>query len=242
VNLPVSLACVGDPEDTLDWSGITHLVHAELLGLGHDPVWIDARPSGRLLTPARRAITAAHLALAWSQRQEIIDVRANAHRLTEVGAWNARLTGATAAARRRSLRAPAEVIQLRGDFVPARDTRTVIFEDITVAQVAEHRSWTLSQPAPPGLVQRRVAHQARAHRRAYASGMTSLWVADSVCRDYGVSRDKVHIVGLGAQALADNPDRCWDRPVSSGSAWTGAAKRRRCGESVPRGAFRVSRR
>lgn len=208
----IGLACAGDPHDRWDWSGITAHVFAELQRLGHEPVWVDARPTGAPLHQARWAVTGMQVPAAVRSRAPGESLTAAARRLADAATLNARLHGLTARARHRRARAPAQLVQLRGDFLPVPGTRTVILEDATVSQVAEHGWWMFSRPVPGALTRRRIAHQRLAHRRAVASCAPSRWVADALIGDYGISPERVHIVGLGADALVAAPDRAWETP------------------------------
>ena len=66
--------------------------------------------------------------------------------------------------------------------------------------VSYSRSRKFAKPtiAPaPRLLRRRIDFQRRAYERAVACCATTFWAADSIVRDYGVSPDKVHVVGVG---------------------------------------------
>lgn len=235
--LPVGVACAGDPRDPWDWSGIPHNICLELTKMGHPPVWIDARPTGHLFGAARRLVAAAHIrdGRRLSGNESVWE---GAYRISAASAEYAGLLGIVAATRRLRASAPRQVIQLRGDFLPARGTRTVLFEDIIVPQVAAHRWWAFKAEVPDHVVRRRVEHQARAHRRAVASCVTSGWVRDAICQHYGVPYARVHVVGQGAQTLVDAPPRAWDTPKF---LWIGLDWQRKAGDRVLRAFAEVRR-
>ena len=133
-----------------------------------------------------------------------------AKRLADVGTANAPLLTLTAAARGRH--APPRLIQIRSDFVPVPGARTAILDDITVAQVAEHGGWALAPKAPRRLIRRRIAQQRLAHRRATGSCVASAYAGASLRDDYGIDPHQIHVVGFGAETIADGHERDWSVP------------------------------
>jgi glycogen synthase len=73
----------------------------------------------------------------------------------------------------------------------------------------------------------------RAQRRAYEAAraccVTSRWAADSIVEDYGIEREKVHVVGIGRNHDAAPCDRDWSRPRF---LWVGAEWERKNGPAV----------
>ena len=71
----------------------------------------------------------------------------------------------------------------------------------------------------------RVARQRRAYDQAVACCLTSRWAAESVIRDYGISPEKVHVVGVGPQPRRRGGEaRLGGRRASCSSGWTGSAR------------------
>jgi glycosyltransferase involved in cell wall biosynthesis len=232
----LGLVFAGDPRDPWEWSGIPHAILRELAALGHDPAWVDARPNTAPLRAARRAVVAAHVPVGVALRSGERP-RAAAKRLADAGTANAHLLALTAAVRARRAAAPTALVQIRGDLLPVPGARTAILEDITVAKVAEHRSWAFAHGAPQGLTRRRIAQQRRAHHRAAASCPASHWCAASLRDDYGIDPARIHVVGFGAEPLAAPAERDWSVPRL---LWIGLDWERKGGDAVVR-AFRALR-
>ncbi|HEX3803724.1 MAG TPA: glycosyltransferase family 4 protein [Solirubrobacteraceae bacterium] len=104
------------------------------------------------------------------------------------------------------------IVQIGTGYTLPATTPIVTFEDMTVAQVKTYPylGWDLLSTRA---FNARVAAQRRAYERAIACCLTSPWAAESVVRDYGVPREKVHVVGVGRNhSAASVGDRDWSEP------------------------------
>jgi glycosyltransferase involved in cell wall biosynthesis len=176
---------------TVDWSGVPAGLDRGLRALGHEPVHVPAGIPHVL----RRATDV--LALVAHRRRGL--------GLTAPPAVRVRTAAVTRGLRRAQ---PLDGLVLMGTtFEIPRSVPFVTYDDMTVPQFARlthlparaEAAWT--------------ARQARALRDARACCATADWVAESLIRDYQVARDRIEVVGLGANIdLADPGERDWRVP------------------------------
>ena len=125
---------------------------------------------------------------------------------------------------RRRLRGPRRfdaIVQLgTGYSLPLATAAVVTLEDMTVPLAHQLGFAGYRDLSPRALTARRAA-QARAYANAAACCATSAWAADSIVADYGIPRDRVHVVGVGANHLPQAVERDWTRPrfLFIGSDW-----------------------
>ncbi len=195
----IAIAFQGDATDPDSWSGVPAGLWRGLAETGFDPVAIDARFPGY-------AQLAHRLRMSWAD--------ATASRLFA--------TGAGLAAGRAASRARIDgAIAIGSGFVLPARLRAVTFEDMTVAQAM--RTGDPAYASLSGRAKRRWrSRQQAAYARSVACCVASHWAADSVVEEYGVPRERVHVVGLGCKMpLAVDPQRDWSAPrfVFAGFAW-----------------------
>jgi hypothetical protein len=195
----IAIAFQGDATDPRSWSGAPAGLWQGLDALDVERLAIDARFPGY-------AKLAHRLGMSWAQ--------AAANPLFASGAGFA----AGRAAGREQV--DAAIAIGTGFALPAR-VRTVTFEDMTVAQAMR-----TGDPAYNSLSERAKRRWRARQRRAYSRGVAccaaSHWAADSIVEDYGVPRERVHVVGLGCKMpFAENPPRDWSTPhfVFAGFEW-----------------------
>ncbi|MGD9737119.1 MAG: glycosyltransferase family 4 protein [Solirubrobacterales bacterium] len=195
----IAIAFQGDATDPDSWSGVPAGLWRGLAEAGFDRVAIDARLPGY-------ASLAHRLRLSWAE--------ATANPLFAAGAG-------IAAGRAASRAGVDSAIAIGSGFaLPAR-LRAVTFEDMTVAQ-AMRTGDPVYQSLSERAKRRWLARQRRAYERSVACCVASHWAADSVVEEYGVPRERVHVVGLGAKMpFARNPPRDWSTPrfVFAGFQW-----------------------
>lgn len=195
----IAIAFQGDVTDPASWSGAPAGLWRGLGDIAAERLAIDARFPGY-------AKLAHRLGMSWAQ--------ATANPLF---AFGASFAAGRAAARERI---DGAIAIGTGFTLPAR-VRAVTFEDMTVAQATR-----TGDPAYSSLSDRAKrrwrARQRLAYSRSVACCAASHWVADSIVEDYGVARDRVHVVGIGRKMpFTENPPRDWSTPrfVFAGFAW-----------------------
>lgn len=189
----VAVAAVGDPESPGTWSGITLGVLRGLRELGVEAIGFDLMlPSG--LEQAVLAVSA----LPTLNRYD-------AHGAAVTMALRSRL------ARRRPRRARVDgVIQIGTGFSLPDGVPYVTLEDMTLRQgAAIHPVFSrMSRRGVAGWERRRAV----IYRRARACAVASHWAADSLLADYGVARERVAVVGFGANHTVAPGARDWRPP------------------------------
>ena len=205
----IGVAFPGDPGDASAWSGTPAGIVRGLREAGAAPIAIPVQPSSPLVrSAALNAVAATYLRPGRDLRAVVSRARAAARAslvLSSVTSWSA------ASALQRAGRLDG-IIQIGTGYRLATDVPIATFEDMTVLQVLAHpySGWDLHGQRT---INARVAGQRRAYELATACCLTSPWAADSVRRDYGVSPEKVHVVGVGCNHGApDVGSRDWNQP------------------------------
>jgi hypothetical protein len=104
------------------------------------------------------------------------------------------------------------IVQLgTGYSLPRAAAAVVTLEDMTVPLARQLGFAGYCDLSSRALAARRTA-QARAYANAAACCATSAWAADSIVADYGIPRERVHVVGVGANHLPRRVERDWSRP------------------------------
>jgi glycosyltransferase involved in cell wall biosynthesis len=188
----VAVASVGDPESPATWSGVTAGLLSALreLGIATTPVDLSfARPFERALLTVGAARTRN---------------RFDAHGAPSTIAARGLL------ARRRARSGFDGVIQIGSGFVLPPGTRYVTLEDMTLRQAG------LAHPVFSRMSDRGVAAwekvRATVYSRARMCSVASHWTGDSLVADYGIERDRVAVVGFGANHPASAIERDWSSP------------------------------
>lgn len=171
----------------------------------------------RAPTPAlERAALLGGAALALTPR-DIVDMRAARARLWTASHASLPLSLARDRAVRRRLREAGRVdglVQYGGEYRSPSDLRMVTYQDSTVPQALRAYPW----PHLRGWSDRDVKRQVRRQRAAYESAVACCalthWAAESIVEDFGISPDRVHVVGLGANHVVDGSQitRDWSQP------------------------------
>jgi glycosyltransferase involved in cell wall biosynthesis len=192
----VALVSVGDTGSAAAWSGTPAGLTRGLGEHGVDVV--------HLTTQVPPALRAAVLGPSLAARR---------HR---DGAWlSPEAAWVRSAALRRRLRraAPLDgVVSLGTEAVPPPRPPYVTFEDMTVAQALALPDSPWSR-LPRGVAAAWRRRQQRMYDAAAGCCATSGWAAESIVRDYGVPRERVHVVGLGANQAPRPVARDFARPV-----------------------------
>jgi Glycosyl transferases group 1 len=186
----IALVQQGDPTDPATWSGVPARLTRGIEDAGCEvaPVRATFRGAGRILQVTR---------MSWA------DQSANG--------FFALASGAVAD---RTLRRSGEldgVVMIGTGYSLRTKLPTVTYEDLTVAQA-------LRRDEPPynevgGRAGRRWrGRQGRIYERSRACAVTSAFAAKSIVDDYGVSPEKVHVVGVGRNIDAGRVERDWSVP------------------------------
>jgi glycosyltransferase involved in cell wall biosynthesis len=216
---PIRVAFVqqGDPNRPDLWSGVSASLIGGLREVGCEVTPIDA--GSRAATRVAR-----RLGVDWARQS----------------ASRAHAAVASAAALRRLASAgPLDGIVMIGSGYRLRSSAPIVtFEDMTVAQAARR-----SDPAYEQLGERGVGRWIERQRRIYEFSrgccVASRWAAASLRDDYGVPREKAHVVGMGNNIQVDPAPRDWSRPRF---LFVGADWRRKCGDVVVEAFERVRER
>jgi glycosyltransferase involved in cell wall biosynthesis len=189
----VGVASVGDPRSPSTWSGVTAGILDGLAERGVATIPLD-------LSLPRRA-EQAMLATAAAPTRNRYD------------AEGAALTSRVRSRRARRACAPARVdgvIQIGTTFALPREVNYVTLEDMTLRQaVAVHPVFSrMSAAATESWERRRTGIYAAAR----ACTAASHWTADSLSGDYGVARERIAVVGFGANHRALAVQRDWRSP------------------------------
>jgi glycosyltransferase involved in cell wall biosynthesis len=204
------IAVVGqfDPANPRSWSGTPAGLRQGLAAAGAEPIAIDARPPG-----FARGARALRRPWTWEATNPAF--------AAACGAW-----GDLAIRRRRADGA----IAIGSGFLLRAGVPTVTFEDETIAQAMGQPGSPLATlgDRPRDRWQRR---QGAIYARADGCCVASHWAGGSIEEDYGVDRDKVHVVGCGRNIdAAPAADRDWSVPhfIFAGVNW----ERKRGGDVV----------
>jgi glycosyltransferase involved in cell wall biosynthesis len=176
---------------TVDWSGVPAGLARGLTAIGHEPVHV---PLG-MPYALRRATDLA--ALARHRRRGLGAMTGTAVR------WRTRV------ARRRLGEADglSGIVLMGTTFEIPHTTPYVTYDDMTVAQAGR------LQALPARLERAWRARQERALRDAAACCVTGAWVTGSLVEDYGLPRERIVEVGIGANVVSPPvEDRDWSVP------------------------------
>jgi glycogen synthase len=206
----VAILFPGDPTACSTWSGTPLGVLTGFTQSGIDACPVATTPPELVHSLALNAVALAHL-----------------HRSLKRGAketlrLSRRLARNTPAMSVLYTRAATHAISKHADLTAVVQIGTgygidttlplVTYEDMTIVQALDcgYPEWNrLSRRS----LRRRIDFQRRAYERAIACCATTFWAADSIVRDYGVSPDKVHVVGVGRNHSVDPPEqRDWSVP------------------------------
>jgi glycosyltransferase involved in cell wall biosynthesis len=208
--LRVGFAYPGDPDAPGTWSGTPASLANAIRQLGATVVPLNAEP------PRGVEWAAAHvLALLRLHRTRMPSLVERARVSRTIALYTGREMSAlrTRALRRRVRQAvPLDAaVQIQTNYALPPGLRVATFEDMTVRQAL-----TLPYPEWQNLSEREqaaaVARQARAYAQATACCFSTRWAADSAIDDYGVSAEKVHVVGVGRNHAPRPVPRSWDTP------------------------------
>lgn len=203
----IGITFPGDPSDRATWSGIPFGLTGGLEAVGIEVVPVRVEPPALLLAACSNAIATTYLRPRRDLKGAVRQARAAARTsdgIARVNSW------AAPKALRRAGRLDG-VIQIGTGYTLLADVPVATYEDMTIPQTRTHpyAGW--------GLLTRRsfaarMARQRHAYEQARACCLTSPWAAESVLNDYGISPQKVHVVGIGCNHVAPPAQRDWSEP------------------------------
>lgn len=213
----IALVQQGDPTDPATWSGVPARLSRGIEDAGCEvvPVRATFRGAGRILQVTR---------MSWADQ--------SASRLFAL---------ASGAVADRTLRRSGEldgVVTIGTGYSLRANLPAVTYEDLTVAQA-------LRRDEPPynevgeGAGRRWRDRQGRIYERSRACTVTSAFAGKSIVDDYGISPEKVHVVGVGRNIDAGGVERDWSVPRF---LFVGADWRRKRGAAVVTSFAEVRRR
>jgi glycosyltransferase involved in cell wall biosynthesis len=203
----VGIAFPGDPSHKATWSGIPFGLAGGLEAAGVEVVPVRVEPPAPLLAVCSNAIAGIYLRPQRDIKGAVRQARAAARAsdgIARVNSW------AAPKALRRAGRLDG-IIQIGTGYTLLAGVPVATYEDMTIPQTRTHpyTGWDL-------LTRRsfaaRMARQRRAYEQARACCLTSPWAAESVLNDYGISPQKVHVVGIGCNHVAPPAQRDWSKP------------------------------
>lgn len=208
----MALLFPGDPRDPSVRSGTPYGVLQGLMSLGAHVEVVDVRTAPRLehlaalaMSPLHQRSTAGLPPAARLRRGYSAALVAS-----DIARWrSARASRAVSALEARGRL--DGVVQLGAGYEVRSSVPRTVYDDMTVAQAARwsYPEWTTMSRR--GL-DARLAMQRRAYTSATACGMTSSWAAASALEDFGVDRERVHVVGAGSHDVPRTVARSWERP------------------------------
>lgn len=184
-----------DPRDPAGWSGVPAGLVRELGELGIDVVPVSAEPSALLGRPARGVLAALEAARlrARGRSEPMAFVRQVIERSSEL----AILRTATVRWRLRGSPPLDGAVQLGSEYALPAGIPLVTYDDMTVAQAVRSPCWPAWQALRPGSACRRMRRQDRIYTRVRRACLSTPWAAESARSDYGVSGQRLAIVGTG---------------------------------------------
>jgi glycosyltransferase involved in cell wall biosynthesis len=203
----IGIAFPGDPSHKATWSGIPSGLMGALAAAGVEAVPVRVEPPAPLLAISSNAVALTYLRPQRDLRVAVQQARAAARASASVAQVN---SWAAPKALRRAGRLDG-IIQIGTGYTLRSSVPVATYEDMTIPQTRTHpyTGW--------GLLTRRsfasrMARQRRAYEQAVACCVTSPWAAESVLNDYGISPQKVHVVGIGCNHIAPELRRDWSQP------------------------------
>ena len=213
----LALTFPSDPYASTSWSGTPAGLIRGLLGCGvavsgiglqlppilHKTV-IGTSALFRLRPPSRESRNVVHEALTRAR----------------VAPSQGRLETFLARRRLRGTRRFDGIVQLGTGYALPPAATVVTLEDMTVPLARQFGFDGYRDLSPRAFAARRDA-QARAYANAVACCATSAWAAESIVADFGIPRERVHVVGVGANHLPRMAERDWSQPrfLFIGSDW-----------------------
>jgi len=209
----IAVTCAGDPTDVATYSGTPSSllkgleeagVHALALRGDLGPraqIWFERLLVALALRPADLLDPGALRA----RRRSLRMTRGMSPIMPVARTWGAR--------RGLARLAPLDgIVQYGAGFDLAEDSSFATVEDATLKQVVEDFPWPwIGDPSPARLASMH-AQTRRRYERAKACTFMSHWAASSAIEDYGVSPEKMHVVGVGRNHEPPCPERDWSSP------------------------------
>lgn len=229
----IGVAFPGDPADRRTWSGTPSGIMRGLQSAGVAAVPVSVQARSRLVRSGALNLVAA------TYIRPGADLRAIASHARAAARASRALSIITERSAPRALRRAGSldgIIQIGTGYHLSTDVPVVTFEDMTVLQVMTHPypGWDLLSDRT---IKARIATQHRAYQRAAACCLTSPWAAESVIADYGIPREKVHVVGVGQNhSVRNGALRDWRQPRF---LFVGVEWERKNGDAVVRAFMRL---
>ena len=228
-SLALALSALGDPEDPAAFSGMPASIIGALRTVVERTVAISASPPPRTAAVAWRAG-----ALMTAGPSTYADRRTARARLWTLGQYSGPMHAASQRTTEARIRAAGRIdglVQLGGELTAPPGIPMVTLQDSTLAQAVREYPW----PHLEGLTNRAIERSLRWQRAAFGSAVAccaaSHWVADSLHADYWIPRERIHVVGLGANHRPEHEivERDWSTPrfLFAGGEW-----RRKNGERL----------
>src|ERR1700677_1786767 len=233
----IAVTCAGDPADVASYSGTPSALLKGLSEAGAQALAVRGELGPQAQIWFERMLVALALRPAdllnprglRARRRELRITRGMTMSVPVVRRWGARRGLARVA--------PVDgVVQYGTAFDLPATSAYVTVEDATLKQVVEDFPWPWIGDPGPALLAKLYAHAARRYERATACAFMSHWAAKSAIEDYGVSPEKVHVVGAGRNHVPPCPDRDWSQPRA---LFVGRDWERKNGPAVLRGFARL---
>jgi glycogen synthase len=203
----IAVAFQGDATDPRAWSGVPFGLLSGLSAVGADPVPIDARlPGTNRLANALR--------MSWAAQ-----------------AANGPLAAAGGAVATRAIgRAGIDgVVAIGSGFALSVAAPVATMEDMTLAQALRNPDPAI-ESLGAAAADRWRRRQQRIYERSDSCCVASSWTARSVREDYGITNEKIHIVGIGRNIEEGvRAERDWSVPRF---LWVGFDWERKRGAAV----------
>lgn len=220
--LTIALATTGDPEDRMVSSAVPAVLMRALGEVVQRMIPISDAPQGG---EARLALALGG-ARGLRPGDLLAPAQAKAH-MRIAGQSSGAFTAARARSvqRRLAARGPVDgLIQMGADYPAPAGIAMVTRQDSTVLQALKAYPW----PHLQGLSKREIAGLVERQRRTYESARgccgATHWVAESIAGEYGIAREKVHVIGTAPNHIVPaelTAGRDWSAPrfLFVGTAW-----------------------
>jgi glycosyltransferase involved in cell wall biosynthesis len=206
----VGLAYCGDADLAGTWSGTPASLGNAMRGHGASVVAVKAQPHHAVETAAAHLLTLARL-----HRTPGATLMQRARLSRTISLYTGRpMSVLRTRGLRREIREamPLDaIVQIQTNYAVPPGIPVATLEDMTVAQALElpYPEWrSLSKrEQASGLERQRLAYE-----RASVCCFMTQWAADSAIEDYGIPREKTHVVGVGRNHSPKPVDRDWRTP------------------------------
>ena len=198
------MAYPGGAEGQSAWAGVPGGLMRGLREAGAEAVSLDSSPGQAAETALKLALAPAYPPDRWRHPGRSL-------LLAALGPEVARLRGRTLA-RRIGAAGPLDAVLVLGALAtPPTDVPLVPYVDMT-PRLSRDLGYPLWRGLPERALSARLRQQGELYRRAAVACPVTRFAADAIEHDFGVSPERVQVVGIGRNHEPEAPERDWSRP------------------------------